>query len=473
MLCLTGAVYADEENLLCEGGFEFGTVSIPELGPIGPLGCWSNVGAQSGVWIGPAVENLEAPHIEGELFAHIGNSILDGGVEQSFGTNIGSEYQVSLWGLNWQGMGDGEATVRVYSDSGQDDLGAIFTAPESQADNTLDPYTVWTQHIFTFVASSTTSTLEIMNCGNSCSSLCSTLGSSCGHAMNIDDIRVISLAPVVAAACNSGEVAVWEEGESSDCFTVVLTEPPGAEVTVIVDPPTADVSLNAEAPNDPITLTFTTADWDVAHTVNVTAYDDALPEGTETITIAISGTSSDSKFVFGAGMPVTVLDNDAPGIRVEQSQGSTSTEEGGVTDSYTIVLTAGPSTDVDIRLQVSDELADANQVVVDPESLTFGTGDWDTPQTVTVTAVDDDIIEGHPHSALVTHAVNSNDSGYYPFDVDDVFVSVGENDCDVGAEANSGQTFFETDLDLNCFTDVNDLALFVSNYLHCTLWTCH
>jgi len=190
------------------------------------------------------------------------------------------------------------------------------------------------------------------------------------------------------------------------------------------------------------------------------------------VVIGIDGASTDSKFVFASGIGATVVDNDAAGVVVVESQCSTDPGEDGTTDSYDVILTFPPAGDVDIRLLVSDDLEDANQVVVDPANLTFTPANWQTPQTVTVTAVDDDLIEANPHPATITHTVSSADDDYNGFAVDDVAVSVGENDCDVGAAAGAGQEFFVTDLDQNCFTDITDFALFVSNYLHCSLSIC-
>jgi len=450
MSILAGSAQA--QNLLCDGGFEVGLTSDPGdwsgALPIGdPIGCWTVVGASNGTGVlGMPYGTL--PILEGIEAVHIGNSRYDGGLEQSFATNIGAAYEVTFWGIAWSDDGDSDGTVRVYN-AGGDDYNETFTV----TDTTVG----WTEVTFTFIPTDTTSTLEIMNC--------------CSSALSIDGASVISLAPVILSPCEN-EIVVWEEGETTDCFTVVLIEAPEAEVTMTVDPSTADVSLNAEAPNDPVTLTFGTADWNVPQTVTVKANDDALAEGLEVVLIGIDATSTDSKFVFGAGIGATVVDNDAPGIQTVESQGSTDPQEGGASDSYTISLTFAPTDDVDIHLLVSDNLEDANQVVVDPENLTFTPANWQAAQAVTVTAVDDALIEAHPHPAAVSHTVSSTDGEYNGFAVDDVVVNVGENDCDVGAAAGAGQEYFDTDFDLNCFTDIIDFALLATKYLNCTLSIC-
>jgi hypothetical protein len=52
-----------------------------------------------------------------------------------------------------------------------------------------------------------------------------------------------------------------------------------------------------------------------------------------------------------------------------------------------------------------------SQLTVSPTSLVFTSSNWSTPQTVTVTAVNDAVAEGN-HSGTITHAATSTDPGY-------------------------------------------------------------
>ena len=52
-----------------------------------------------------------------------------------------------------------------------------------------------------------------------------------------------------------------------------------------------------------------------------------------------------------------------------------------------------------------------------PVSLVFTPSNWDTPQTVTVTAVDDAAIEGN-HTGVITHSSTSSDTGYRNLTID-------------------------------------------------------
>ena len=71
------------------------------------------------------------------------------------------------------------------------------------------------------------------------------------------------------------------------------------------------------------------------------------------------------------------------------TSGLTTTEAGG-TATFTVVLTAQPTADVTIALSSSD----TTEGTVSPASLTFTGANWNTPQTVTVTGVDDLLADG-------------------------------------------------------------------------------
>ena len=79
--------------------------------------------------------------------------------------------------------------------------------------------------------------------------------------------------------------------------------------------------------------------------------------------------------------------------------------EGGATDSYDVVLSSAP-TDI-VTITITDDA----QCDVSAPTLTFTSGDFSTPQTVTVTATDDAIAEG-AHTCTITHAAASSDAAY-------------------------------------------------------------
>ncbi|MCO6458332.1 MAG: matrixin family metalloprotease, partial [Pirellulaceae bacterium] len=135
--------------------------------------------------------------------------------------------------------------------------------------------------------------------------------------------------------------------------------------------------------------------------------------------VAVSGGSNAAQFyqltlTAGTSAP-------QPGITLTESNGSTEVAEGGATDSYSLVLDTQPAADVTITLGAGSQLA------VVPATLTFTPANWSQAQTVSVSAVDDDVVEG-AHGGTITHSVTSADSGYQGLAVANVTVSIADND---------------------------------------------
>ena len=90
---------------------------------------------------------------------------------------------------------------------------------------------------------------------------------------------------------------------------------------------------------------------------------------------------------------VTNQDDDVPNVLISQSGGATRLAEGGASDDYTIVLSSQPTAPVTITV-TPEAQATVNASAV-PINLNFtagacpGPGNWCTPQTVAVRAVDD------------------------------------------------------------------------------------
>ena len=169
--------------------------------------------------------------------------------------------------------------------------------------------------------------------------------------------------------------------------------------------------------------------WNSAQTVTVTGVDDNLVDGTQTstITVAVNDGSSDNNFdsVADQTVSVTTTDNDVAGFTIAQSGGSTSVAETGTTDTFTAVLNAQPASNV--VLSISS--ADTGEATV-TSSLTFTSANWNTPQTVTVTGVDDNLIDG-TQTTTITAAVLDVVSDDAFDSVADQTVSVTTTDNDV------------------------------------------
>jgi hypothetical protein len=129
--------------------------------------------------------------------------------------------------------------------------------------------------------------------------------------------------------------------------------------------------------------------------MTVTGVDDVLADGNQVtpMTVAVVDGSSDNAFdgVADQTVSVTTTDNDTAGFTILESGGTTSVSESGTTDTFTVVLNAQPATDVVISVVSGDP----GEATVSSASLTFTSANWNTPQTVTVTGVDDVLADGN------------------------------------------------------------------------------
>ncbi|MGH7493367.1 MAG: beta strand repeat-containing protein, partial [bacterium] len=148
--------------------------------------------------------------------------------------------------------------------------------------------------------------------------------------------------PGVTITESAGSTNVTEGG-ATDTYTVVLKTVPTANVNVTVDPD-GQLDVGAGAGNSTV-LTFTPANALTPQTLTVTAVNNALAEGNHTGTITHAAASTDANYngIGIANVTANITDNDAAGVTIVQSGGSTGVTEGGATDTYTVVLNTVPT----------------------------------------------------------------------------------------------------------------------------------
>ena len=141
--------------------------------------------------------------------------------------------------------------------------------------------------------------------------------------------------------------------------------------------------------------------------MTVTGVNDNLVDGniTSTITVAVKDDSSDDNFdpVANQTVSATTVDDDVAGFTIVQSGGSTGVAETGTTDTFTVVLTAQPASNVVLTITSSD----TGETTV-TGSLTFTPGNWNSAQTVTVTGVDDNLVDGTIASTITIAVDDAN-----------------------------------------------------------------
>ena len=197
------------------------------------------------------------------------------------------------------------------------------------------------------------------------------------------------------------------EGGSST-YTVRLNTQPSGDVTV-------SINSGRKVTVSPSDLTFTTTNWGAAQTVTVSAAED-YDRLQDTVQVVNSASGADYDSVSALDQTVTIIDNDTPGVTVTPT--SLTVGEGG-SGTYTVALDTLPSGDVTVA--ISSDNAD---VTADPASLTFSTSNWATPQTVTVSAAEDE--DRLQDTAMVTHDPSGAD--YDSVSNADLAVTVIDND---------------------------------------------
>lgn len=244
-----------------------------------------------------------------------------------------------------------------------------------------------------------------------------------------DDVTydaVIGLDPVTASIIDNDTAGITvsptvlvttEEGFASN-FTVVLDSQPTADVTISItssDPGEASVSTPS--------LTFTSANWYLAQSVIVTGVDDAVDDGDfACVVITGAAVSGDSSYLSlnAADVLVINVDDDAAGVTASHSGGTTAVVENGATDIISVVLTTEPAGG-----DVTVTLSPGSQVSLSTTSLIFNASNWDDPQFVTVTAVNDDVAEG-AHNTFI--GFSASGPAYTGLSIAPLVVSITDND---------------------------------------------
>jgi uncharacterized repeat protein (TIGR01451 family) len=196
--------------------------------------------------------------------------------------------------------------------------------------------------------------------------------------------------------------------------TLSLTNPHTA-VTVVYSTTDATATAGSDYTSVSNTLTISAGLTQASFTVPVT--DDAVSENVESLLLELS---SPTGAMLGAPISATLfITDDEESIIVTPTV--ITVAEGGITDTYQVLLRHQPTATVTVTATPD------GQTTVAPTALTFTPATWDTPQTVTVTAVDDTLNEGL-HNGLIAHTAVSSDTTYNGIAVDSVTAFIEDND---------------------------------------------
>ncbi len=101
-----------------------------------------------------------------------------------------------------------------------------------------------------------------------------------------------------------------------------------------------------------------------------------------------------------------------------------------------------------------------DQITWVPPVVVLDGTNWEG-EDVTVTAVDDSLVESDPHTITLENVVTSASADWDALPADDVVVSIIENDC-------GSWGFAPVDINKDCVVDLTDLAEFASQFGRCT-----
>ena len=230
--------------------------------------------------------------------------------------------------------------------------------------------------------------------------------------------------------------------EGAGATTVIVT---GALNGIARDEPTT-LTLSVGAPEDTATegIDYTVVN-DVALTIDagqtsgtatftLTPTDDGVVEGDETLTV--SATTGDEDLAV-TGIGVTILDDDERGVLVNPT--SLTVSEGD-SATYTVVLGSKPSGTV--RVTISGTTG--TDLRRSRSFLSFRTSNWNEPQTVTVTARQDE--DAEDDTVTISHAVSGADYEANGVTVDAVSVTIDDDDrVSTGVDLSVSHRSFDED----------------------------
>lgn len=217
-----------------------------------------------------------------------------------------------------------------------------------------------------------------------------------------------------------GNGLVTTEAGGKATFEVALGAPPSAPVMIPVESDTP-----GEGTASPPVLTFTPENWDKPQTVTVTGADDSQRDGNRPYRILVKpAASTDPRYqgMDAEDVSATNRDNEASFTFVGANPLTTS--ESGNSVVLTVVANKKPTGQAVLPLSSSD----TGEGTISPASLTFDASNWDKPQLVTVTGVDDKEQDGPQSYKIVTGVVTGSDPEYAGLDPEDLAALNADNE---------------------------------------------
>ncbi len=225
-------------------------------------------------------------------------------------------------------------------------------------------------------------------------------------------------------------VSVTEQSTATFDYDVKLDTQPSDEVTITIAAKSGsdgDITFDTD-PNttgNQNTLTFTMSSWNTPQKVTLFASDDADGNNGQA---TLEHTASGGGYA-GITGEVTAVESDNDPFAINLSPTSLTLNEGG-TGAYDVWLATQPTNSVTVTITTAGDTQAID--IASPEAdgdgvhkLTFTTGNWSVPQTVTLVANEDNYTRDK--RLTITHTSSSVDAGYVDL-TGAVKVQINDND---------------------------------------------
>jgi subtilisin-like proprotein convertase family protein len=254
-------------------------------------------------------------------------------------------------------------------------------------------------------------------------------GSSSGNKPD----RFILVSQVPGPTTESGEQVT---------FTVALNAKPSADVHIALSS-----SDSTEGTVSPAELVFTKSNFAAPQSVVVAGVDDDEADGNAVFQVVFAVTSTDVTYGHAQlpDVPVTNLDDETAGIRVGPA--SAPTTEAGGSASVPVRLQSRPTADVLLIFGSSDPSEGSASV----QTLTFTPDDWNAPQDIVITGVDDPSADGAQDYSLIFQTSASEDPHYAGLPIPAVPLTNLDNDS-AGVLFNTASIVTSENLNAATFT---------------------
>ncbi|MGA1869977.1 MAG: FG-GAP repeat domain-containing protein [bacterium] len=243
---------------------------------------------------------------------------------------------------------------------------------------------------------------------------------------------VINHTPSISiAACD--QLMTSESGESAS-FTISLNTQPSAEV--IIGLQSNDITEGTVSPES---VTFTVENWDIPQRAVITGIDDDIDDGDITYMVLTGkALSLDPRYneLNPQNLSVINQNDDTARIIVDPAYDHYTDENGGST-LCRIVLSTKPINEGALLFPLIDPTAevtmsiicsDETEGLVSPATLTFSSLNWDLPQDVVISGVDDEILDGEIGYDLIISVAQSDDAHYRTLETINIHITNFDNE---------------------------------------------